>query len=146
MRWGWAPPSSLKKFMSSVSASACAAISSAVDASSSDVPALRPVTSSTAFMAWLIWATPAACCWLAAATSWTRSAVFWIDGTSSSRSTRDRLATATLVPASPPISPAAFCARSASFRTSAATTAKPRPWSPARAASMAAFRARRLVW
>jgi len=35
---------------------------------------------------------------------------------------------------------------SASFRTSSATTAKPRPASPARAASMAAFKARRLVW
>ena len=36
-------------------------------------------------------------------------------------------------------------ARSASLRTSAATTAKPRPCSPARAASMAAFSARRFV-
>jgi hypothetical protein len=35
------------------------------------------------------------------------------------------------------------CARS---RTSAATTAKPRPWSPARAASTAAFSARMFVW
>jgi len=35
--------------------------------------------------------------------------------------------------------------RSASFLTSSATTAKPRPCSPARAASMAAFRASRLV-
>ena len=34
---------------------------------------------------------------------------------------------------------------SASLRTSSATTAKPRPASPARAASMAALRARRLV-
>ena len=34
---------------------------------------------------------------------------------------------------------------SASLRTSSATTAKPRPCSPARAASMAALRARRLV-
>ena len=36
--------------------------------------------------------------------------------------------------------------RSASLRTSAATTAKPLPASPARAASMAALRASRLVW
>jgi hypothetical protein len=36
--------------------------------------------------------------------------------------------------------------RSASLRTSVATTAKPLPASPARAASMAALRARRLVW
>ena len=36
--------------------------------------------------------------------------------------------------------------RSASFLTSSATTAKPRPCSPALAASIAAFRARRLVW
>ncbi len=36
--------------------------------------------------------------------------------------------------------------RSASLRTSAATTVKPLPCSPARAASMAAFRASRLVW
>ena len=36
--------------------------------------------------------------------------------------------------------------RSASLPTSSATTAKPRPCSPARAASMAAFRASRLVW
>ena len=35
---------------------------------------------------------------------------------------------------------------SASLRTSSATTAKPRPCSPARAASMAAFRPRRFVW
>ena len=34
----------------------------------------------------------------------------------------------------------------ASARTSSATTAKPRPASPARAASMAAFNANKLVW
>ena len=44
------------------------------------------------------------------------------------------------------ISLVAFCVRSASFLTSSATTAKPRPCSPARAASIAALRARRLVW
>jgi hypothetical protein len=36
--------------------------------------------------------------------------------------------------------------RSASLRTSEATTAKPLPCSPARAASTAAFRASRSVW
>ncbi|GKT27762.1 hypothetical protein ADUPG1_004782, partial [Aduncisulcus paluster] len=43
------------------------------------------------------------------------------------------------------ISTAASPLRSASLRTSAATTAKPLPCSPARAASMAAFKAKRLV-
>ncbi len=45
-----------------------------------------------------------------------------------------------------PISAAAAQLRSASLRTSGATTAKPLPCSPARAASTAAFRARRSVW
>ena len=44
------------------------------------------------------------------------------------------------------ICPADCCERSASLRTSDATTANPRPCSPARAASMAALRASRLVW
>ena len=44
------------------------------------------------------------------------------------------------------ISPSDFCVRSASFLTSSATTAKPRPCSPARAASIAAFRASKFVW
>jgi hypothetical protein len=41
---------------------------------------------------------------------------------------------------------AASALRWASVRTSPATTAKPRPCSPARAASTAAFSARMLVW
>ena len=44
------------------------------------------------------------------------------------------------------ISLAASALRPARLRTSLATTAKPRPCSPARAASTAAFRARMLVW
>ncbi|MCY1377293.1 hypothetical protein D9M69_648580 [compost metagenome] len=44
------------------------------------------------------------------------------------------------------ISFAASALRPASRRTSPATTAKPRPCSPARAASTAAFSARMLVW
>ncbi len=44
------------------------------------------------------------------------------------------------------ISLAASAERWASARTSEATTAKPRPASPARAASTPAFNARRLVW
>ena len=44
------------------------------------------------------------------------------------------------------ICPADSCERSASLRTSEATTANPRPCSPARAASMAALRASRFVW
>ena len=44
------------------------------------------------------------------------------------------------------ISLAAVAERPARLRTSVATTANPRPCSPARAASTAAFSASRLVW
>jgi hypothetical protein len=49
-------------------------------------------------------------------------------------------------PISSLISLAAAAERCARLRTSEATTAKPRPCSPARAASTAAFSARMLVW
>jgi hypothetical protein len=104
--------------MSCWSDSAWVAISSAVEASSSDAEALRWVTWSIIPMALLIWATPDDCSWLAAATSWTSSAVFLMAGTSSERSCPDRSATFTLEEATVPISPAALWARSASLRTS----------------------------
>ena len=53
---------------------------------------------------------------------------------------------ATESPMSCLISLAACALRCARLRTSPATTAKPRPWSPARAASTAALSARMLVW
>ncbi len=52
----------------------------------------------------------------------------------------------TLSPIRPLISRAACAERCARLRTSEATTAKPRPCSPARAASTAALSARMLVW
>ena len=56
-----------------------------------------------------------------------------------------RSATSTLEEESWEISRAACWLRSASLRTSEATTANPLPCSPARAASMAAFNASMLV-
>ncbi len=53
---------------------------------------------------------------------------------------------AAILSASPCTSSERFSDVSARARTSSATTAKPRPSSPARAASIAAFKARRLVW
>jgi hypothetical protein len=78
--------------------------------------------------------------------SCTSSEVFLIDGTISVSRTPARSASFTESLATLPISCAATCERSASFLTSAATTAKPLPCSPARAASIAAFKASRLVW
>ncbi len=69
-----------------------------------------------------------------------------IAGTSWVSSVPDRSATCTLDDVTPPICRAAVWLRSASLRTSVATTAKPLPCSPARAASMAALSASRFVW
>ena len=117
-----------------------------MDASSSDADALRCVTWSTCCIALFICVTPLVCSTEAATTSCTRSAVLRMLGTNSSSNFPERVATSTLLVASPEISLAAVRLRSANLRTSVATTAKPFPCSPALAASMAAFSASRFVW
>ncbi len=94
----------------------------------------------------LIWSAPPACSLVEALISCTSSAVRRMSGTSWASIPPARSATSAVREESRLISPAAAWLRSASFRTSAATTAKPLPCSPARAASMAAFRASRFVW
>ena len=97
--------------------------------------------------------TPALCSALAALISPMMSVTRLIEPTTSvivapARSTRPapRSTRSTLVPMRALISLAASALRPARLRTSEATTAKPRPCSPARAASTAAFSARMLVW
>ena len=96
-------------------------------------------------MALLTCVAPVLCSTLAAAISRTNSAVFWISGTSFASIWPAPSAVFTPSAVSRLISAAAVWLRSASLRTSEATTAKPLPCSPARAASTAAFKARRSV-
>src|SRR5262245_38436682 len=84
-------------------------------------------------MARLTCSTPANCSPETVAISWTSSDVLRIAGTISSSKLPARSETVMLSLASVPISCAATWLRSASLRTSAATTAKPLPCSPARA-------------
>ena len=76
----------------------------------------------------------------------TSSAVCLMSGSMASSSALVCSATAKLLADSAEISAAAAWLCSASLRTSVATTAKPLPCSPARAASTAAFSARRSVF
>ncbi len=99
------------------------------------------------------WVTPEACSRLAALISATMSVTRWIACTTSPMVAPALFTSAlpcstrsTLVAISVLIWRAASAARCARLRTSPATTAKPRPCSPARAASTAAFSARMLVW
>ncbi len=97
-------------------------------------------------MAWFIWSEPADCSWLAAVISWTSIAVRSISGTNAANWIPACFEIETPDPERSLISSAATLLRSANLRTSAATTAKPFPCSPARAASTAAFKAKILVW
>jgi methyl-accepting chemotaxis protein len=111
------------------------------------------VTASISPIAWLICSMPASCSWLAAVISAmmsvTRRTLVTISSIVAPASCTRRLPSPTLSTESPInalISFAAAAERWARLRTSEATTAKPRPCSPARAASTAAFSARILVW
>ena len=96
---------------------------------------------------------PLACSALALAMSATISATFLIESTISVSAVPARLTSSTpsltwplLLVIRSLMSLAACAERCARLRTSEATTAKPRPASPARAASTAALSASRLVW
>ena len=96
---------------------------------------------------------PVACSWAEAAISVTSASISATWLTMASRAWPVRLTSCTPEPTwvveaviRPLISLAASAERWARARTSEATTAKPLPASPARAASTPAFRARRLVW
>ena len=96
---------------------------------------------------------PADCSWLAAAISATMSVTFFTLSTMPVSAAPDWSTSAlpactrcTLSLISPLISFAAAALRWDRLRTSLATTAKPRPCSPARAASTAALSDSRLVW
>ena len=103
--------------------------------------------------AWLTCSMPEDCSREAAAISATMSDTFFTDATICSSVWPDCVTSvepsstfSTLSWISSLISFAAVAERPARLRTSVATTAKPRPCSPARAASTAAFSASRLVW
>ena len=132
--------------MVACSCSAWAASVSDVAETSSEAAAFCWVTLSSCWIAWLIWAEPTSCSRQAAVISSTSSAVFLMSGTRRESIVPASWATFTVSTESVPISAAAAWLRSASLRTSEATTAKPLPCSPARAASTAALRASRSVW
>ncbi|MNL33234.1 hypothetical protein D3C87_1551310 [compost metagenome] len=138
--------STLKKAILLCNSSACAASSSEVADISSEAPEFCCVTLSSCWIASLIWEAPISCSRQAAEISATSSAVLRMSGTRRFSMSPASVATCTVSPESELISLAAAWLRSASLRTSDATTAKPLPCSPARAASTAAFSARRSVW
>ena len=127
--------------------------SEAADDDSSADEAFCWVTLSISEMAAWTWSTPVVCWVPTAAISRTRSEALATEAAISPRvsATRREVTSPSLVcwtdsRMSASVLLDASLARSARERTSSATTAKPRPASPARAASTAALRASRLVW
>jgi hypothetical protein len=132
---------------------ACSSRLSAAAAASSTSAAFCCVTSSIWPTAWVVCSMPELCSFEADAISVTSPATCWKLATTSSivvpASCTSLAPDSTLSTDSAIrvlISLAAVALRCARLRTSLATTAKPRPCSPARAASTAAFSARMLVW
>ena len=126
---------------------------SAAAAACSTSAAFCCVTWSICAIAWFTCSMPALCSCEAAVisammsvTRFTWPTMSCIVAPASSTSFEPDSTFATESPIRPLISLAALALRCARLRTSVATTAKPRPCSPARAASTAAFSARMLVW
>mmetsp|Transcript_4994 Transcript_4994/g.18170 ORF Transcript_4994/g.18170 Transcript_4994/m.18170 type:complete len:512 (+) Transcript_4994:558-2093(+) len=144
---------SLKLATASASFRACSRIDCAAAADSSTSAAFCWVIWSSWVTAWLTCWMPSRCSVAVAAISPIRSDTRLTLPTIScmarpvwSTSVEPCSTLPTDAPISDLISLAASALRWASRRTSPATTAKPRPCSPARAASTAAFSARMLVW
>mmetsp|Transcript_5508 Transcript_5508/g.13225 ORF Transcript_5508/g.13225 Transcript_5508/m.13225 type:complete len:293 (-) Transcript_5508:532-1410(-) len=149
----WPRPPSLKTPTTSCMRWAWPRRLSAAAAACSTRAAFCCVTRSSWAIASLTWPMPVVCSWVAAPISVIRSATRFTCETISvmvspaSPTRREPASTlSTLWPIRVLISRAAWALRWARARTSPATTAKPLPCSPARAASTAAFRASRLVW
>ncbi len=145
--------STLKTATASVSCCACSSIARAAAVASSTRAAFCWVASSICVTVRLTCSMPADCSCDAAEISPMMSVTRCTDETMSamvrpawSTSCEPSVTRCTESPIRSLISLAAADERCASVRTSLATTAKPRPCSPARAASTAAFRARILVW
>ena len=144
---------SLNTLTTSASALAWACSAPVAAADSSTSAAFCWVIWSICVTAWLTCSIPAVCSWLAAEISpmmsVTRRTLATISSMVLPAESTWALPSSTLPTESSMsclISLAAAAERWARVRTSEATTAKPRPWSPARAASTAAFSARMLVW
>ena len=128
VRTGRCSACSMRKYaMLACNCSACAASSSDVADICSEALAFCCVTLSSCWIAVFTCSAPTSCSRQAALISATRSAVFRMSGTSRASISPADCAAFTVFVDTVPISAAAVWLRSASLRTSEATTAKPRP-------------------